>query len=129
MDCKKRLTKVLAWAGAVIVTALAYAALVRALGFGIPCPFHALTGLLCPGCGVTRMGTWLLRGDMVGAFSANPVLFCALPAIVVLLGVHLARYVKTGEGKAPKWEERCWLTLAAVLLAWGVVRNLPALRA
>lgn len=125
MDCKKRLHKVLAWAGAVMLAALAYAALVRALGRGLPCPFHALTGLLCPGCGVTRMGLRLLHGDVFGAFSANPVLFCALPAIFALLVVHLWRYVKTGERKAPKWEERCWLTLAAVLLVWGVIRNLP----
>lgn len=129
MTCNKRLTKVLAWAGAVIAAALAYAALVRVLGHGLPCPFHALTGLLCPGCGVTRMGLRLLQGDIFGAFSANPVLFCLLPFLFALLGVHLTRYVKTGEGKAPKWEERCWLTLAAVLLVWGVVRNLPVLRA
>lgn len=125
MDCKKRLYKVLAWVGAVVAAALAYAALVRALGFGLPCPFHAVTGLLCPGCGVTRMGLRLLQGDVFGAFSANPVLFCLLPVLAALLAVHLGRYVKTGEGKTPRWEERCWLALAAVFLVWGVARNLP----
>lgn len=125
MDCKKRLCKVLVWAGAALAAALAYAALVRGLGYGIPCVFHALTGLLCPGCGVTRMGTCLLRGDLLGAFAQNPVVFVLLPVMGAVALIHLGRYVKTGERAAPRWEGRCWMALAAVLVLWGVARNLP----
>lgn len=123
MDCKKRLFKVLVWAGAALAAVLAYAALARGLGYGIPCVFHALTGLLCPGCGVTRMGTCLLQGDILGAFFQNPVVFVLLPVAGAVALIHLTRYVKTGERKTPKWEERCWITLAAVLVLWGVARN------
>lgn len=124
MDCKKRLHKVLAWAGAAVAAALAYAALVRGLGHGIPCLFHALTGLQCPGCGVTRMGTCLLQGDIFGAFFQNPVVFVLLPVAGAVALAHVVRYVKTGERKTPQWEEGCWIALAAVLVLWGVVRNL-----
>lgn len=124
MDCKKRLVKVLMWAGAALTAALAYAALVCFLGYGVPCMFHTLTGLLCPGCGITRMGACLLQGDIPGAFAQNPVVFLLLPVAAVVLLVHVRRYVKTGKWAAPKWEERCWVTLAVVLVLWGVARNL-----
>lgn len=124
MDCKKRLLRVGAWAGAVLAAALVYAAVVRALGWGVPCVFHALTGLLCPGCGVTRMGLCLLHGDIFGAFSQNPVVFILLPAAGAVAFLHLWRYVTTGQRATPKWEEGCWLTLAAALVLWGVARNM-----
>ena len=44
------------------------------------CPFHAMTGLWCPGCGMTRATYALLDGNLAAAFSAN--LF--LPAFLVL---------------------------------------------
>ena len=51
-----------------------YALWVNLTHLSIPCPFHAITGLQCPGCGVTRMCLALLRLDVSGAWSANPVL-------------------------------------------------------
>jgi hypothetical protein len=61
-----------------------------------PCPFHALTGLPCPGCGATRAVLALARGDIAGAFGWNPLatftllagfVACALaPAWVALRG-------------------------------------------
>ena len=48
--------------------ALALSALFATTGFGLPCPFLALTGWQCPLCGGTRMGSALLHGDLVSAF-------------------------------------------------------------
>ncbi len=50
------------------------------------CPFHALTGWLCPGCGATRAVTALLHGHLAQAFGLN-ALFCAvlLPGLVIYL--------------------------------------------
>lgn len=45
----------------------------------LPCPFHALTGLWCPGCGATRAFGDLTRGDIAAAASSN--------VVAVLLGV------------------------------------------
>jgi hypothetical protein len=42
---------------------------------GLPtplCPLHALTGLPCPTCGMTRAANALLRGDLVAALRWNP---------------------------------------------------------
>jgi len=42
------------------------------------CPFHALTGVPCPGCGTTRAVLALARGDVTGAFGWNPLAAAAL---------------------------------------------------
>lgn len=126
MASKTRLFRLLAWAGAVALAGAAYAVAVRALGRGFWCPVWSLTGLYCPGCGVSRMCLRLLRLDFPGAFRANPLLFIALPVIGGLLLARGARYVKTGERGTPRWEERLWLTLAGLFVVYGLLRNLPA---
>lgn len=36
------------------------------------CPFKAITGIPCPGCGMTRAFLELAEGDFVAAFQLNP---------------------------------------------------------
>lgn len=127
MTCKKRLFRVLIWAGAVLLAALAYLCAIRLFGRGLYCPIWLATGLYCPGCGVSRMCLRLLRLDLAGAFRANGLLLMALPALVGLCLAHVVRYVKTGPGGTPRWEERSWLTLAGLFIVYGALRNLPAL--
>ena len=67
-----------------LAAGLGYALWVRLTGLAIPCPFRAVTGLLCPGCGVTRLCLALLRGDFPAAWSANPVLLLLLPVLAAL---------------------------------------------
>ena len=124
MDGACRRRRVLAGGGVLLAAGLAYALWVRFTGLALPCPFHAATGLLCPGCGVTRMCLALLRGDPAGAWAANPVLLLLLP-VLGLLAVRMAlRYVREGRTLGPHWENvLCWL-LIALLAAWGVARNL-----
>lgn len=51
---------------------------------GVPlCPFNALTGLPCPGCGMTRAFLALGRLDFAGAYASNPLSF-PLAALMVL---------------------------------------------
>jgi len=38
-----------------------------------PCSFHWITGHGCPGCGLTTSFAFFVRGDLLGAFRANPV--------------------------------------------------------
>jgi hypothetical protein len=42
------------------------------LHFGLPCAFHASTGLPCPGCGLTRSVLTLLRGHPEDSFLLHP---------------------------------------------------------
>jgi len=38
-----------------------------------PCPFHSITGVECPGCGMTRACIALARGDIGNALNYNPL--------------------------------------------------------
>ena len=58
---KKRLKTLLCLCAALLLGGCAYAMLCAHLGYGVPCLFHSITGLQCPGCGVSRMFLCLLR--------------------------------------------------------------------
>jgi hypothetical protein len=42
-----------------------------------------LTGIPCPTCGSTRLAEELLRGHVLDAFAANPLVFLAIAAVAV----------------------------------------------
>ena len=114
--------------GAVILMAgCAYYVWFSLTGLGIPCFFHLITGLKCPGCGVTRMLMSLLRLDLSAAFSYNAVLLCLLPLLLSLGLFSLIRYIRTGSRFMTRAENALVLAMAAVLVVWGVVRNLPGI--
>ena len=119
-----RLKKVLIKGAVILSVGCAYSVWVLCTGTGIPCAFHVATGYLCPGCGVTRMLVSLLRLDFAAAFRWNAVLLCLLPVLLTLLVVSLVRYVRTGSRKMSLPENIAVWCAIAVLLAWGVVRNL-----
>jgi len=88
-----------------------------------PCAFHFVTGLHCPGCGLTRMLHALVHGDVARAWSMNPLAMIALPLLsMMLVQWWLARPL------LPSWLDRCardgrvWIV---ALLAFGALRNLP----
>lgn len=124
MTSKRRALGLLKWAGLILVIGLAYAFFVVRTGLALPCPLHAVTGLQCPGCGVTRMCLALLRLDLSAAWGANPGLLLLLPLIFALFLKMAVSYVKTGRKRPTKGENMAIWTLVALLLAYGVVRNL-----
>jgi hypothetical protein len=111
--------------GEALVGAAALAAVlatVRAVDPRVPghypsCPFHALTGLHCPGCGSLRALADLVHGDLPGALDHNALLVLFLPVALVAFGRALA-------GRASV--RRTWEVpaVALVLLLWTVLRNL-----
>lgn len=96
-----------------------------AAGLGIPCVFQRLTGLDCPGCGITRMGLELLQGDLPSAFRCNPGAFLSLPVLACFLGRLWLGWLKTGKLRCSSGENRFLWLLAMLLLAFGIFRNTP----
>ena len=121
---KERLRKLALGGGALVGLGAAYTAVIFVVGRGLYCPFWKLTGLLCPGCGVTRMCLALLRLDLAGAWRANPALLLALPVLAILAVRMAVRYVRTGQKLPSRGEERIIWGLLIYFLAWGVLRNL-----
>jgi len=92
------------------------------------CPFLALTGLYCPGCGSLRAAHALTRGDVATSAGDNILFTLGLPLAVLLWGRWL--YVRA-KGRpapvlpAPGTRPALWVAGLAVLVLFGVVRNLP----
>jgi hypothetical protein len=93
-----------------------------------PCPFHALTGLYCPGCGSTRACHHLLHGRIATAFDFNPLMVVSLPFIAYGLARQAVRLAR-GSPPPPAAPSRLsgwWIWgLLVVVLAFAVARNLP----
>ena len=53
-----------------------------------PCIFRSLTGIPCPTCGTTRAATSFLDGNLITAFSANPL--AAAAGFLFVVGAPLA---------------------------------------
>jgi hypothetical protein len=80
------------------------------------CPFHALTGLHCPGCGSTRALHALFTGHPLQAAGFNVLAVLAVPAVLFILirrpSSHQVRQV--------------WIvTFLIVVILFGIVRNIP----
>ena len=117
--------------GTIITIAVAIVAVViLALGnpsseaWVIKCPLHQLTGCQCPLCGSQRAIHALMHGNIAEAWHHNPALWVALPYLVLwstgTLAPSLNRY------RIVRWagKDRVILGAIALMLAWGVTRNL-----
>ena len=121
---RKRLGRLAAVTAATAALGLSYALLMRYTGLAVPCPFRELTGLLCPGCGVSRMCLSLLSGDLAAAWRYNPALLCISPLFAALVFDLALRYVKEGSLRPHKWANVLLWIMIIALLAFGVLRNL-----
>ena len=90
------------------------------------CPFLAVTGLDCPGCGITRALHALVTGNPLQALDHNAVFVLALPFLLFFA----VRSVLSGSRTEPRAPSRRWtpaMTWAVATLVAGfwLVRNLP----
>ena len=91
--------------------------------FGIPCPFFLLTGLKCPGCGISRMLIAIIQGDLRAAFYHNAFIFVTLPITVAFLVWNEICYVKNKNTGSKVINTLLWTEIASALI-FGIVRNL-----
>jgi hypothetical protein len=87
-----------------------------------PCVFHALTGLLCPGCGTTRAMWYLVHGHPIHALGENALSVLLMPLVVYDIGAVLTRQWITISSRLRPW--MLWSLLATVIL-FTVLRNIP----
>lgn len=95
-------------------------------GFAVPCFFHAITKLYCPGCGMTRCLTHLLQFEIQDAFRCNVAIFLLSPALLYILTYSLYSYVRYGKVHFSKVQNILLFGCLTILILFGIVRNLPA---
>ncbi|MEQ1703052.1 MAG: DUF2752 domain-containing protein [Ilumatobacteraceae bacterium] len=91
------------------------------------CQFRAITGLWCPGCGLTRGFHQLFNGHVLSALSYNVF----IPLVLVAVVGAWWSWLRTSWGRPGiRWPRRAmrltivWLPVAIVV--YGVLRNIPA---
>ena len=98
-----------------------------AAGSGYPaCAFHQMTGLWCPGCGLTRGTYQLLHGHVGAALSYNVF----TPLVLVALAAAWFAWLRVSWDatpiRVPKRAARSLgVILPVVVIGYGVLRNLP----
>lgn len=83
------------------------------------CPFALCTGTACPGCGMTRAASHLIRGDFATAMGYHPL----VPLVIVQLVAAWAWFVLRRAGRAQPLSSRTInviliATTGALLLVW-----------
>ena len=96
-----------------------------AAGFFPQCPFHALTGMNCPGCGLTRGFHALFHGDVLSALNYNAM----LPIYAFIFGyLFISLMLIAVRGRGLSWKifssSATWIFFVAVIV-FTIVRNLP----
>lgn len=109
----------------IIAAGLLYYLINQLTGFAIPCPLNFVTGLHCPGCGISRMFIALLKLDFVSAFRANSAILLALPLAIILAVSMTINYIKKGTAVTSKWQNALIIFLIVYLITFGVLRNIP----
>jgi hypothetical protein len=91
-----------------------------------PCPFLALTGFYCPGCGTLRALHQLTLGHPVAALDLSPLMVLLLPFVAYFLAFHAVLAI-TGRPLRRFFvrPELIWALLGVVLVYW-LLRNVPA---
>ena len=80
---------------------------------GIPCIFNKITGLYCPGCGMTRSVISLIKLNFYLAFRYNMLIILIIP--VGILYLILKKNI-------PNW---IWCVLLLIVILFGILRNIP----
>ena len=120
---KERLRKTVVKYSIILGIAFIYLIFVLCTSISIPCLLYELTGLKCPGCGITRMFISLVRLDFAAAFSYNPVILITGPFILAYLVYSEIKYISSGSRRTGRWEIFLWAELV-LLIAFGILRNI-----
>jgi hypothetical protein len=89
------------------------------------CPFRALTGFLCPGCGTTRALHQLIHGKIMAAIQLSPLLVIVAP-ILGYAAISTCLLVLRGRPLPQPRIHGTWIwALLAILIGFGVLRNTP----
>lgn len=89
------------------------------------CPFHAFTGLYCPGCGTLRAVHQILHGNIAAGFRMNPLSTALIPYFFLSFVSYGAEALS---GKSPLRifipSQVIWGLLFIIISFW-ILRNIP----
>lgn len=101
------------WKEKLLITAALIIGITLMFIFQVGCPFQRLTGIDCPGCGMTRAVLLVLQGRFSDALRQHWMVW-SLPALYLV-------FLTDGRIFRRKWMNHALITLLAAgfLLHWG----------
>ncbi len=120
-----RLKSVLKSAAIILAIGITYYLFVKIAHLGIPCIFNLITGLHCPGCGISRMFISLASFNFKAAFQYNAFVMVIGPIAAFFVLRHYIIYILKGNQKSDKLETVLLIIALILAIAFGILRNIP----
>jgi hypothetical protein len=102
----------------IIVTVMAILVLMERIA--IPCIFNKVTGLYCPGCGITRAIRTALKGNFKESIHNNLLLYTLVPLLIITEIIY-----RLTNRKYKKMYNIMLIFLLICALIFGILRNFP----
>lgn len=118
-----RIKKILI-SGLAIVVCISYYFLLVHFHIGIPCLFRRLTGLLCPGCGISRMMIDIIHFNFHSAYYHNQAIFLLSPFILYFVAKTYISWLFDKKMKINLIENIILYIIIAILIIFGIWRNI-----
>lgn len=84
----------------------------------LPCIFNQITGLYCPGCGMTRAVNSCFKFEFYKALRFN--------ALIFIMPIGLTLYCFAIRTKSQKTAKLLLAIMIIIALAYGILRNIPS---
>lgn len=68
----------------ILIIGIVYFIILKTTNIAIPCAYYSMTGMLCPGCGITRMFLNMSKLEFADAFFCNPVVFVLMFVWIII---------------------------------------------
>lgn len=89
--------------------------------FHIPCIFHRITGLYCPGCGGTRAVEALFRGQLLRSFIYHPLVLYGVVVAFWYMGSNTIWHISKGKRKIGMRYSDKWIYFGLVIVIVNVI--------
>ena len=106
------------WQHRVLWVSLALFMLIAWSVTGTSCTIRSITGLPCPGCGLTRALLLFLRGDLAGAWAMHPLFWLAVPVLATVLTFMIRNPARLYSRPATY----AWISVAALFIIVYLIR-------
>lgn len=92
------------------------------------CPFHALTGLDCPGCGSQRAIHALLQGHFQEALKANALFIAALPYLGLWIILEALSKICNSQAsrrlQSSLYGSKAAIAVLVIIILFWIIRNI-----
>ena len=121
---KSRAKKVCIFLTAILLIGVLYYFVTYFTGFYIHCLVRLVTGLRCPGCGISHMIINIFHLNFKAAFKSNQLLFLTSPIIAAMIAREIYCYIKYEKHKTDKWIDITSFILIGMFILFTVLRNI-----